>query len=323
MKYNSLQIYTVIEFIKNFANILGYEVQFDMDYMVWSKKENIKHKVMVVSSEDEKKGKSNIDLFICLYDCNGIKDINYELLQLLQDDILMDNKVLEFLDWWMFNRNSLLDVIDIYKKTCKAKTEIVEEKIVQEETIEKTDEIVNQKTYKKHNVTKIDKKKYYSFLEELLNTKFVDNKKVTNSSDNKYSILFAYSKNYDGKIKDTDQYWYGVEPQHIKQLEKADNSYLAFATGDNYEIIVVPLDFFNKYYDKCKITQKDNKSWRHIHIRRKTGTKDFYWFITGEPNIDMTQFLYIIAPKEIEVDVGHKIVIKNLNSHKEVKFKKV
>jgi len=112
---------------------------------------------------------------------------------------------------------------------------------------------------------------------------------VYSSPDNDFLAICINSREYK-KRADFSGYWFSFHPHQRDMLLSHKHAFIALGCGSKDSILLIPAVEFVPLLDRCNITERDGKSYWHVHVKKR---KDDYFLKSkkgGEP-VSLSQFL--------------------------------
>jgi len=85
-------------------------------------------------------------------------------------------------------------------------------------------------------------------------------------------------------------YWFAFDPHQREALRKASTAFVAFGCGSSKRLLLIPFSDFEPWLDGMWTTQKEDRSYWHIVIYRKSEKYTLHRR-KGEKGVDLTKYL--------------------------------
>lgn len=118
------------------------------------------------------------------------------------------------------------------------------------------------------------------------------------SPDGRLVLTCAVSREHEGA--NVLSYWFAFHPHQREALSAAAEAYVAFGCGSARDILLIPFSDFDRWVDGLWTTERDDRFYWHVRIRRREGR-----FIldrkAGHDPVDLTPYLLGEMPGSIAV----------------------
>ena len=126
-------------------------------------------------------------------------------------------------------------------------------------------------------------------IEQFLDTSLIkETRTAYRAPETDLRVLIAVSKTH-GKGK-VPAYWFAFHPHQKTLLEESPQAKVAFGCGSEETVFLVPLKLLSDHLHETWTTEREGKTYWHIHIQRRQGKH--YWALRkGAENIPIDEYL--------------------------------
>lgn len=108
------------------------------------------------------------------------------------------------------------------------------------------------------------------------------------STDGFFAVVCAVSRQHSSGS--APSYWFAFHPHQRDTLLEAQEGYIAFGCGSELSLLVIPINDFDAWLEGMNVTEKPERSYRHVSIFDEDG-KFVLHRKRGYERIDLTNYL--------------------------------